>query len=306
MSATGPILVTGATGAQGGAVVESLLQHELPVRILVRNPTAPLAERLAARGVELAQGDFDDEASLAKATRGARGVFSVQLPPMPNDLGSEVRTGKKLIAAARDAGVATFVHTSVARAGDQATFIGWTERRWWPGYWNSKSDVNDAVAAAGFPHWVILKPAFMMDNFIPPKVAWMFPELQRGLVATAMDADARLDLIASEDVGRFAAAAFADAARFDGQAIDLAAESLTMTEVARIIGAVTGNDVTARTLTSEEAHAAGHHVGLTSSQQWANVEGYKVDLGRAKSRGIPLMSFSEWADRHRDAFAIDS
>src|SRR6185312_1345548 len=208
MSIDGPILVAGATGAQGGAVVDALLAEGAEVRALVRDPSSASAIALAVRGVELVKGDFDDKASLAEAASGAIGVFSVQVPPHPRDLESELRTGKSLVEVARTAGVATFVHTSVARAGDEENFIGWSEKRWWPGYWTSKSGVNEAVKAAGFPHWVILKPAFMMDNFIPPKAAWMFPSLARGGIDTAMTLETRLDLIAAADVGRFAAAAF--------------------------------------------------------------------------------------------------
>ncbi len=298
-------LVTGATGAQGGAVVDALLEKGMTVRAMVRDPASPAARQLAGRGVELARGDFDDAASVAEAVSGATGVFSVQLPPGRDDVGSELRTGRLLVDAARAAGVQTFVHTSVARAGDQTRFVDWAEGRWWPDYWNSKSGVNDAVKAANFPHWVILKPAFMMDNFIPPKSAWMFPGLQDGIVNSALRADTRLDLVAAADVGRFAAAAFADPARFDGQEIDLAAEALTMGDVAAILSEVTGRSVQSRALDGAGARAAGCNPGLVESQQWANVEGYKVDLARAKQWGLPLESFRDWARRHRDRFPFD-
>lgn len=300
----GPILVTGATGAQGGAVIDVLLDAGLAARALVRDPSSAASRALAARGVELARGDFDDEASLERAMRGAGGVFSVQLPPPPGDPDAELRTGRKLIDAARKAGVDTFVHTSVARAGDQESFIGWNEGRWWPGYWNGKSGVNAMVRAAGFSHWTILKPAFMMENYIPPKAAWMFPLLSQGMVNTAMAKGAKLDLVAATDVGRVAVAAFSDPARFDGQEIDLAAQSLDTDEIAAVIADVTGKPVVARHMTPEEAIAAGNHAGLVSSQQWASVEGYKVDIARAHAFGVALESFADWARRHRDDFIV--
>lgn len=298
------ILVTGATGAQGGATVDALLDAGFKVRAMSRNPDSQAARDLAGRGVDVVQGDFDDKESLATAMSGVTGVFSVQMPPMPDDLESELRTGRQLVEAARAAGVQTFVHTSVARAGDQANFVGWDSNRWWPDYWNSKSGVNDIVRSAGFPFWVVLKPAFMMDNFIPPKVTWMFPSLIKGSVDTAMSADTRLDLIAAADIGRFAAAAFADPARFNGQEIDLAAESLTMAEVAAVIADVTGRPVRSSSLSGKEAVAAGNHAGLVESQKWASVEGYKVDLAKARSHGIKLESFADWAKRHDKAFQV--
>jgi uncharacterized protein YbjT (DUF2867 family) len=302
-----PILVTGATGAQGGAVIDALLSAGMPARALVRDPSSEAAAKLAARGVELVQGHFDDSASLRAAMEGVQGLFSMQTPPRPSDLGSELRTGRNLVDAAMAAGVETLVHTSVARAGDQQTFQGWQEGKWWRDYWDSKSGVNDMVRAAGFPFWVVLKPAFMMDNYIPPKVQWMYPPLVRdGVIETAMAPETRLDLIDSADIGRFAAAAFADPARFSGQDIDLAAEALTMTEIAATISEVTGRKVEVDHLSPEEAIARGNHPGFVTTEAWLNVEGYKVDLEKARSRGFELTSFAAWAERHAGDFVIGS
>ena len=73
-----PILVAGATGRQGGSVVRHLLARHLTVRALVLDPRSDRVRALAVRGVEIAQGDMDDLASLQKAMAGARGVYSVQ------------------------------------------------------------------------------------------------------------------------------------------------------------------------------------------------------------------------------------
>ena len=79
------IVVTGATGNQGGATARSLLADGWHVRALVRDDTAPAAAALAAAGAELVRGDLDDPASLETAVRGAYGVFSVQ-SANPNEL----------------------------------------------------------------------------------------------------------------------------------------------------------------------------------------------------------------------------
>ena len=298
------ILVTGATGAQGGATVDALLAAGQTVRAFVRDAGTPAARRLAERGVALAEGDFDDAVSLARALERATGLFSVQLPPRPDDLDSEARTGGLLIDAAVHAGVRHIVHTSVARAGDHTAFAGWAERRWWPDYWTGKAAVNDLVRTAPIPHRTILKPAFMMDNFIPPKAATMFRALAKGVIETAMDPHVPLDLIAAADVGRAAAAAFAAPERFHAKEADLAAESLTMGEVAERIAYATGRPVRARHLSAADAIAAGNHAGLVESQRWASVEGYRVDLASARSWGVELEPFAVWARRNRDAFDL--
>lgn len=72
------IAVTGATGSQGGGVVN--IMKKTPgwrVRALTRNPESDAAKRLAADGIEVVQADFVDEESLLKAFEGVHAVFAV-------------------------------------------------------------------------------------------------------------------------------------------------------------------------------------------------------------------------------------
>jgi len=296
------ILVTGATGLQGGAVTNALIAAGVAVRALVRDPAHQAAMALAARGVDLAKGDFEDKSSLVAAMRGVAGVFSVQRPPTnPDDPGSEIRAGQNLIDAAKSVGVESFVQTSVARAGEQKDFVGWQDGRWWNAYWDSKSAVMDAVRNAAFPSATILKPAYMMDNFSTPNmVAIAFPALKNGRIETQIESGTKLDMISAEDVGRFAAAAFQDPKRFNGLSITLAAESLTMTEIAAILQEVKGVPVEAVFVPPADALAAGANPSLVNSYDWDNVEGYKVDIEALSAFGIRLTSFKAWATQHRN------
>ena len=299
------ILVTGATGLQGGAVVDALLADGASVRALVRDPASESSRKLANRGVELVKGHFDDVASLQSAMKGVRGLFSMQNPPLPHDLDAELRTGRNLVDTALASGIDTFVHTSVARAGDQQSFVGWKDGRWFREYWNSKSGVNDMVRTAGFPHWVILKPALLMTNYLPPRARWMWPSLEKsGRIVTAVEMDTKLDMIDPADLGRFAAAAFANPDHFHGQEIDLAAEALTPVEIAEIISQATGKTVPVVHVTAEEAKAQGVPPGVVQSEEWDNVEGYKVDLDKAGSYGIKLTTFAVFARKHASEFSI--
>ncbi|KAH7033671.1 NMRAL1 protein [Microdochium trichocladiopsis] len=72
------IAVTGATGAQGGGVVN--IMKNVPgwkVRAITRNPSGAAAQKLAAEGLDVVQASFDDEASLVKAFEGVHAVFAV-------------------------------------------------------------------------------------------------------------------------------------------------------------------------------------------------------------------------------------
>ena len=99
-----PILVAGATGRQGGSVVRYLLERQLTVRALVRDPQSDRAKALAGQGIETAQGDMDDLASLKKAMAGVHGVYSVQ-DYFTAGAAREVQEGKNMAGAALDAGV---------------------------------------------------------------------------------------------------------------------------------------------------------------------------------------------------------
>ena len=72
------VLVTGATGRQGGAVVRHMLPRGWKLRALTRNPDSVVAQDLARRGIEVMRGDLEDLTSLDRAVRGAYGVYSVQ------------------------------------------------------------------------------------------------------------------------------------------------------------------------------------------------------------------------------------
>lgn len=294
------ILVAGATGTQGGAVARALINAGFPVRAIVRNPLTNESKVLASLGIELVKGDYDDIQSLEAAMDRVQGVFSVQMPPHPDDQDREVRTGLNLLEAAYRADVRMYVHSSVARAGDEKNFIDWDLDRWWKRYWESKTEVNNAIVERGLQNWVILKPSMIMENFLPPKVRGMYPTLAHGKIATALFPETRLDMIAADDIGAFAVAAFRDPTRFNGHSIDLAAESLTMEEVASVLSAGTGRVVSAQSLTEEEAMAEGNSPGLVLSQIWDNLEGYKVDIQAAKNWGIPLTQFEGWVAMHRE------
>jgi len=299
------VLVTGATGKQGGAVVRALLKAGRPVRALTRDPASAAGQALAAQGVEVVKGDFTDTASLNAALAGVDGVFSVQMGSHPDDPESEILTGKALIEAAHRAGVRVIVHTSVARAGDHENFTGWDEGRWEPLYWQNKAAVNEMVKTQGFSHWVILKPALIMEDLVAPMVDIMFPSLAEcGRFETAIERDTRLDWIAAQDIGAFAAAAFADPERFHGHEIDLAAESVTLDELAVKMAEGIGKPVSAVTFSEEEMIARGYHPGVISSQVWDNVEGYKVDLDAVRSWGVPLTMLDQFIAQHRDRFVI--
>lgn len=300
-----PVLVTGATGAQGGAVARSLLRAGFAVRFLTRNVDSDAAQQLARLGAEPVRGNWDDVESLVAAMQGAQGAFSVQRPDTDNS-DSERRHGQNLVAAAQRAGVRHFVHTSVCEAGRHTQFPRWESGYWYQKYWTDKWDVEECVRQAGFERWTILKPAFLMDNLAEPKAASMFPQLRTGKLLTALATNTRLQFIAADDVGEFARSAFESPGRYDRVNLDLGAESLTMTEVASTLSRVLHRSVTAVHVSPKEARTAGLFPGWVRTQEWINEVGYRADVTALRAYGVPLTTLDDWVRRHADEIEIES
>ena len=297
------VLVVGATGMQGGATARHLLAAGRKVRFLTRNPESPTARALVEMNAQVLRGDLDDRDSLGKAMEGVGSVFSVFLPDFDRS-DRERRQGFALIDAARKAGVAQFVHTSVAQAGNHEKFPGWSEKRWNRKYWTDKWDVEEAVRSSGFESWTVLQPAFMMDNLAEPKAGAMFPHLREGVLLSALLPGARLDWIAADDVGALAASALNDPQRWHGQTVPLASEKLTMSEVAHHLGNVLGSQISVSHVSPDEARAKGLAPGWVNAQEWINAVGYRVDIDSLSERGVQLTPMVDWIGTNRQQIAL--
>ncbi|MFF4753406.1 NmrA family NAD(P)-binding protein [Streptomyces sp. NPDC002514] len=296
-----PVLVTGATGRQGGATARALLAAGVPVRALVRDASADRAKAVEALGAELVTGDLHDRASVIRAAEGARAVFSVQMPALTAegfDFDGEVTQGVNLIEGARAAGVPQFVHTSVSGAGQHTRTPGWTAGRWatLEASLGAKSAVQDRLREAGFPHWTLLKPGFFMENFLP-SMAFLFPRGVEGGLVSVLNPGTRLSLAAVDDIGAAAAAAVAAPERFDGVELELASDYLSMTEIAEVLSRALGVPLSAPDMTEEEALAAGMPP-MGAGHAWMNMAGQPARPEYARALGIPLTGFAQWTRRH--------
>ncbi|MBB1157153.1 MULTISPECIES: NmrA/HSCARG family protein [Amycolatopsis] len=295
MDEEAPVLVVGATGRQGGATARELLAAGVPVRALVRDPASDRAKAVEAAGAELVAGDLLEKNGLARAVKGARAVFSVQMPDMSGpepDFAGEVTQAVNLIEAAKDAGVPQFVHTSVSGAGSPEL----AEERWafLAPSMEAKAAIQDRLRAAEFPRWTLLKPGFFMENFLPA-TQYVFPRGIEGGLVTILRPETRLSLAATRDIGRAAAAAIAEPERFHRVELELASDYRSMAEIAPILSRVLGVPLPVPDMTVEEALAAGMPP-MGFSHKMLNELGQPARPEFARELGIPLTSFEEWAE----------
>ena len=220
------ILITGVTGHQGGAVAHALRGAGFHLRGLTRKPGSEQAAALKGQGVDVVQGDLDDEASLRRALSGAWGVFGVQ-NTWEAGVEREEAQGKRLATLAREAGVEHFVYSSVGSA-HKRTGIPHFDNKW---------RVEETVRGLRFPSHVILRPVFFMENLVAPY------SLQGSTLAWALGPGTKLQMIAVDDIGWFGARAFTDAAALNRREIDLAGDVRTMPQAAEILAEALGRTI---------------------------------------------------------------
>ena len=225
----GPVLVAGATGRQGGAVVDHLLRAGIPVRALCRDISSGRARRLSDRGVSVVAGDLDQPTSLVPALAGAAGVFSVQNYWAPGTgYAGEIRQGRALAEAARRAGVQLFVQSTMADADEDLAPL--------PEHFLSKRRIEAIVDDIGLPR-TFIGTVFFMDNLGDKAMGGplLFP-----MLAGTLGRDTQLQMLSVTDIGRAAAAAFAAPARFVGTRLDLVGDVLTVPQMRSVYRRATG------------------------------------------------------------------
>ncbi|MBG6181947.1 NmrA/HSCARG family protein [Arthrobacter sp. CAN_A1] len=216
------IAVFGATGQQGGAVVDALLNAGATVRALVRQPESAKALALAGRGVELAHADVTDTATLEAALTGVDAFFFMTTPGWSADgLEKETAQGIALAAAAASVGVPLTVFSSV----------GGAERNSGIPHFESKRRVEEHIEQLGL-NATIVRPVFFIDNFTftGPSI-----ENREVVVRLPLPDGIPLQMIAVRDVGRVAAATLLGA-EIPGGSIEIAGDERTGTEIATAIG----------------------------------------------------------------------
>lgn len=198
------IAVVGGTGAQGGGVVDALVQSgQYAVRIVTRNPATDSAKALEKRGVEVVKGDLLDASSLRDAFDGAYGAFLVTNFWDPAQMAKETEIAIAAVNEARNAGVQHFIWSTLPNAEELSG--GRLKVR----HFTGKAKVDAAVAAAGFARYTFVQAPFYFQNFLSTLAPQPLQSGGRGWLVP-MDPSARVihggDV---KDVGRAVAAAFA-------------------------------------------------------------------------------------------------
>jgi uncharacterized protein YbjT (DUF2867 family) len=292
------ILVTGATGAQGGSVAYALLQSgKYNVRAFTRNASSEKATALADAGAEVIEGTMDNLDDLKAAMHRCYGVFGVT--NFWEHFEKEMEHGKNLIAAVHQSDIQHFVFSTL------------------PGYkklsngelgvphCDIKAELEDYSRNLGLKATYV-HIAFYYENFLsffPPQKAedgnfhFGFPQ-----------GETPLSMIAAEDFGPIIASIFDNPEQYIGRVVGAVAEDDSCTVYAETMSKVLGEKVTYDYI-PREVFAS---FGFPGAEELANMfdvqrrfvperkahkaESYKLHPG--------LQSFETWLTRNKEKFAL--
>lgn len=277
------VLVTGATGRQGGAVYRHLQKKGFKLRALVRDPNSNQARQLMGYGQEVFQGSLDDPDSLMHAMDGVYGVFSVQ-PHSAN----EIQQGVAIIEAAKRQGVSHFVYSSVASA-DEETGIP---------HFESKVKVEEHLRSSGLQH-TIVRPVFFMENWHRGFGA----SIRNGQLQQPLSPTAKLQMVAVDDIGAFAVLAFEHPGEWKNRTFSLAGDELSMQQIVSAFSRVTAREVKYLQVSWDQFEK---NMGreLTVMYHWFEEKGFHFNIEEVR-REYPLThTFDRWLETNWNTTAV--
>ncbi|KAI2638295.1 hypothetical protein GGS21DRAFT_549272 [Xylaria nigripes] len=299
------IIVTGATGKQGGAVINALVSQrneEFTILAITRDPLKSSANKLKALypHITLVKGDLDNVPGLFKeAQRAAKkpiwGVYSVQVSMGKGvTYEGEISQGKALIDESIKAGVEHFVYSSVERGGEDVSWESPTPVPHFQTKYNIEHHLRDSTAP-GTPGehmgWTILRPVAFMDNLAPGFATKVFVSALRNHLKNK-----RLQWIATSDIGVFAAKAFIDPAYWNHKAIGLAGDELNFDEMDTSFEVTMGQSVP---VTFPLAGSALSYLSseLGTMLRWFANVGYHADIEACRAEHPELLTMGQWLIR---------
>jgi len=276
------ILVTGATGNQGGAVARELLKRGFRVRALTRDTQKPKALALAELEAEVVQGDLDDRASVEQALAGVYGVFAVQ-NFWETGAEREIQQGVMLADAAKTANVQHFVYSSVGSANRNTRVP----------HFDSKAQIEEHIQQIGIPY-TIFRPVAFYYSWISPTIR---DYAMQGVYSLPLSPNTKVQLLSEEDYADFVAMAFERPEQWLGQSLDVASTELSIVQVAELFGQVLGRPVQYTQISWEQFRQMGGEEYASMFEFFENV-GYSADLALLRQMNTTLTPFDQYLQQH--------
>ncbi|MBO9600857.1 MAG: NmrA family NAD(P)-binding protein [Cohnella sp.] len=253
------VLVYGATGVQGNAVVRKLKEEGARIRVLIRDERK--AKPFEEEGIEAFIGHLGDRESLRHASEGAERVFFHL--PIEFDPDVLARFGRDAVDAAREAGVKLFVFnaSSILPDADLLAYRG-------------KQQVREYLKSSGLPY-IVLKPTLYMNNLEGP---WTMPGIVNGgIFAYPLGPDIPIAWISATDAAAYAVEAL-KSEHFAGSEFTMyGPENLTAVQVADLLSRRLGREVRFHAIPLDDFEAQfstmigpANARAITDTYRWSN------------------------------------
>lgn len=282
------VLVTGATGKQGGNVALQLLAKGHTVRALTRKINSPAALQLQELGANLVEGNLEDRVTLEQAMQGVDAVFSMSTA-FESNAKTEIYQGKTVADTVKSAGIPHLVYSSVAD-GDRNTGVP---------HFDSKWEVEQYIRSLEIPYSIVA-PAGFMENTIAD---WAIDELKQGKYSPGTKPpESKMTQIAAEDIASFAVLMLENREEFLGKRVKIAGDERSGSECAEILSRVTGRQIEYVPIPRELAQQQSEDFQIM--WQWDEQIGTQIDLPalRQEFPQIHWHSFEEWAKQQDWSF----
>ena len=270
------IAVVGATGKQGGAVVDALLDQGLSVRALVRDTGTGATQALRDRGVEIVRGDLTSADSLDALLSGVDGVFAMSTPVDGTDV--EVSSGIAIADTAARVGVPHVVFSTV----------GGAERHTGIAHFESKRRVEEHIESLGL-HATFLRPVFFMENLTGFGVTVEDGSL---VVRLPLPDGIPLQMVAVRDIGRSAAAILKGGTAVEGGSIEIGGDALTGAQIATAIGTHLALPSRYEAIPLEAVASYGDTADMF--RWFAETPAYQADFAATKALVPDVLDFPAW------------
>ena len=267
------ILVIGATGKQGYAVVQALLEKKYSVRAFTRNKENERLQTLDSERLDIFEGDLNSEDDLRRAMKDVDGVYSVQ-PIHRDDVQVELQQGRNIInsAVAQD-----IEHIVYSTAG------GVNRDRKGP-HFEILAQLENELAESGL-NYTLVKPSFFMDNFL----RIVQHEDNHLYIPEFITPDIPFAMISTRDIAQIALHVFEHSQQLNGRSLEIASDELTLNQIVDTFEQETGYPTSIR----------GEFTSGTAERSWLEEKGYKVDFDLMTDINPDRLTLNHWIARQQ-------
>jgi uncharacterized protein YbjT (DUF2867 family) len=290
---TRDILIVGATGQQGKATINALVntlkqspRNNIRILALTRSSSSPKSLALHSQypDIVLVEGNTQKPKPIFQKFPSIASIFIVTIPP--DDEAQAIPLIKE--ATSKASQVDHIVFSSVDRGGDEVSWSQPTEIPHFAAKHRIENKLRELCDQNG-KRWTILRPTGFMDSYNPG----FFGEMMASLWAEGMPKDRKMQLISTHDIGVFAAKALLNPDAWAGKAVALAGDDLNFSDLERIFGEVVGKELP-QTYKVVSWPILWLVKDASQSFEWFRTAGWKANIDDLRRQEPGLQNFETW------------